>query len=81
MNLKAKRINYGQSLIWLEADGMELTPTRTIATNEVNNAVRRYCPKEVFDGFYEEYNKSLNNVATLSIPKVDELAVVLKFKV
>ena len=81
VTLKAKRINYGQSLIWLENEGKELTPTRTIATNEVNNAARRYCTKEVFEEFYEQYNKELNNVASLSIPKLDEIAIVLKLTV
>ncbi len=40
--LWAKQINHGQSQIWLEADGLKLTPHHTLATNEVVNVVRRH---------------------------------------
>ena len=79
--LQAKRINYGQSLIWLEVEGRELTPPRTIATNEVDNATRRHCPKEIFDEFYAQYHLGLDIIASLSIPNLDALAAELKLKV
>jgi hypothetical protein len=44
--LYAKRINNGQSEIWLETDGRELTQRRKLATNEVVNVTRRYCTPE-----------------------------------
>jgi hypothetical protein len=37
------QINHGQSEIWLEGDGKELTPRRKLATNEVVNVMRRHC--------------------------------------
>lgn len=41
--LYAQQINHGQSEIWLEADGKELTPRRKFAINEVVNVTRRHC--------------------------------------
>ena len=79
--LQAKRINYGQSLIWLEVEGRELTRPQSIATNEVDNVIRRHCPKEIFDAFYEQYHMGLDNIASLSIPNLDALAAELKLKV
>ena len=78
--LQAKRINYGQSLIWLEVEGREVTPSRTIATNEVDNIVRRHCPKEIYDRFYEQYHSGVGNVASLSMPDLDTIATDLKLK-
>jgi hypothetical protein len=54
--LYAQQINYGQSEIWLEADGKELTRRRKLATNEVVNVTRRHCTPEVFQAFYEGYH-------------------------
>jgi hypothetical protein len=50
--LEAKQINHGQSEIWLAADGKELTPHRTLATNEVVNVVRRHTAEDLFKAFY-----------------------------
>ena len=55
--LRTQQINHGQSEIWLEADGTELTNRRRLATNEVVNVTRRYCTPEVFQAFYSEYHK------------------------
>jgi hypothetical protein len=78
--LQAKRINYGQSLIWLEAEGKELTRPRTIATNEVDNVTRRHCPKEVFEGFYTQFHTGLDNVASLSTENLEAIAADLKLE-
>ena len=78
--LQAKRINYGQSLVWLEVEGRELTRPRIIATNEVGNVIRRHCPKEVFDAFYAQYHLGLDIIASLSIPNLDALAAELKLE-
>jgi hypothetical protein len=76
--LYAQRINYGQSEIWLEADGRELTQRRTLATNEVVNVTRRYCTSEVFQGFYVDYHIALGHVAKLALPNLDEIVADLK---
>lgn len=61
--LQTKRINRGQSEIWLEADGKKLTAHRTPATNEVVNVVRRHTPEEVFKKFYADSHVALQHVA------------------
>lgn len=64
--LYARQINYGQSEIWLEADGRELTQRRKLATSEVVNITRRHCMPEVFQAFYADYYRSVGDVATLA---------------
>ena len=76
--LYARQINHGQSEIWLEADGKELTQRRTLATNEVVNVTRRHCAPEVFAAFYVDYHVAVGHVAVLAVPNLDELAVELK---
>ncbi len=76
--LQARQINHGQSEIWLEADGKELTPRRTLATNEVVNVTRRHCPTEVFESFYKDYHRAVGHIASLAISNLDEVSAELK---
>lgn len=78
--LFARQINHGQSEIWLEADGKELTARRKVATNEVVNVARRCCTPEVFQAFYADYHITVGHVATLVGPNLDEIAVELRLK-
>ena len=78
--LEAKQINYGQSEIWLAADGKELTPHRTLATNEVVNVVRRHTAEDVIKAFYAEYHVALEHVASLSAQTLDAIATELKLQ-
>jgi len=78
--LYTQQINHGQSEIWLEADGKELTPRRKLATNEVINVTRRHCTPEVFQTFYAEYHIAVGHIATLTVPNLDEVAAELKLK-
>ncbi len=79
--LQTRQINHGQSEIWLEADGKELTLRRTLATNEVNNVTRRHCPTDIFETFYKQYHIALGHIASLSVPNLDEIAAELKLKI
>jgi hypothetical protein len=76
--LQAKQINHGQSEIWLEADGQELTPHRILATNEVVNVVRRYAAEDVFKAFYADYHVALGHVSSLDLTGFDRIAAELK---
>lgn len=76
--LQAKQINHGQSEIWLEAEGKELTPHRTLATNEVVNVVRRSTPEDVFKTFYADYHVALEHIASLDVANLDVIAAELK---
>ena len=78
--LYARQINDGQSEIWLEADGRELTQRRKLATNEVVNITPRHCMPEVFQAFYADYHRSVGDVATLAVPNLDEIATELSLK-
>jgi hypothetical protein len=79
--LHAQQINHGQSEIWLEADGKELTQRRTLATNEVVNVTRDHCTQEVFQSFYADYHRSVGHIATLGVPNLKEIAAKLRLKV
>lgn len=78
--LQAKQINHGQSEVWLEAEGKELTAHRTLATNEVVNVVRRATSEDVFKAFYAEYHIALEHIASLDVPNLDVIAAELKLK-
>ena len=78
--LYAQQINHGQSEIWLEADGRELTPRRKLATNEVFNVARRHCTVEVFQVFYADCHIAVGHVATLTVPNLDEIVAELRLK-
>lgn len=78
--LKAKRINQGQSEIWLETDGKELAARRTLATNEVINVTRRHCPPEVFEAFYKDYHVAVGHDVSLAAANLGEIAEELKLK-
>jgi hypothetical protein len=78
--LCACQINHGQSEVWLEADGEDLTEKRTIATNEVVNVIRRHCPPDVFQEFYRAYHVKIGDIATLAVTNLDEIAVELRLK-
>jgi hypothetical protein len=76
--LCALKINNGQSEIWLETDGKELTQRRKLATNEVVNVARRHCTPEVFQAFYADYNVAVGRIATLAVANLDEIAAELR---
>ncbi len=78
--LYAKQINHGQSEIWLDADGQELTPHRTLATNEVVNVMRRHAAEDAFKRFYADYHVALDHVATLDLVNLDGIVVELKLR-
>lgn len=78
--LCARQINHGQSEIWLEADGKDLTERRTIATNEVVNVARRHCPSDVLQEFYRAYHVAIGHVATLAVTNLDEIAAELRLR-
>jgi hypothetical protein len=78
--LCARQINHGQSEIWLEADGKDLTERRTIATNEVVNVTRRHCPSDVFQEFYRAYHAAIGHIARVAVTNLDEIAAELKLK-
>lgn len=63
--LQAKQINHGQSEIWLQAEGNELTPHRTLATNEVVNVTRRHCPEDIFKEFYLRDHIAVGQAASI----------------
>ncbi len=76
----ARRVNHGQSEIWIETDGKELTQRRTLATNEVLNVTRRHCVPEVFEAFCIEYSAAIGRVATLAGNNVDAVSAELRLK-
>ncbi len=78
--LCAQQINHGQSEIWLEADGKEITPKRKLASNEVVNALRRLCAPEAFQIFNADYHRAVGNIASLNVPNLEVIAVELKLK-
>jgi hypothetical protein len=80
ITLFAKRINHGQSEIWLSSNRKELTERRTLATNEVLNVTRRHCSPEVLGAFYAEYQSNIGRVAALLVPNLDEVAAELRLK-
>jgi hypothetical protein len=67
-------INHGQSKIWLEENGHELTSRRTLATNEVINVTRRQCAPEVFAAFNATYHSAIGQIAVLALPSLAEIA-------
>jgi len=78
--LCAQQINHGQSDIWLEANGKELTQRRRLATNEVVNVTRRHCPPDVFEKFYAGYRTAVDHITTLTVPNLEEIAAELQLK-
>ncbi len=78
--LHARQINHGQSEIWVEANGKELTQRRTLATNEVVNVARRLCSSEAFESFYSGYYRVVGNITTLNVPNLGELVSELRLK-
>ena len=76
--LHAQQINYGQSEIWLESDGKELTQRRRLAANEVFNVTRRHCASDTFQAFYVDYHTAVGHIATLAVPNPDEIAAELR---
>jgi hypothetical protein len=77
--LQAQQINHGQSEIWLEVGGKELTERLKLATNEVVNVTRRLCTPDVFQAFYADY-RAVGHVARLAAPNLREIASELKLK-
>jgi len=70
--LHARLINHGQSEIWLEVDGKEVTQRRTLATNEVN-VTRLQCTPEAFAAFYAAWQR-----CDAGRPNLDEIATQLR---
>jgi hypothetical protein len=69
VNCCARMINHGQSEIWLGGNGQELTPRRTLATNEVINVTRRHSP-EVFAAFNGTYHRAIGQIAVPALPSL-----------
>lgn len=61
--LHARRLNHGQSEIWLTEESQR----RVVATNAVYNAVRQHCSKDVFEAFYSTTQVHLGNVAEVFV--------------
>lgn len=76
--LQARLIDHGRSEIWLEADGEELTKRRNLATNEVVYVTRRHCTVEDYERFYADYHRVLGNIASLSVPNLEQIAAELR---
>lgn len=76
----AKRINHGQSEIWLGHNGKDITPRRTLATNEVLNITRRLCTLDEFQTFHADYYKAIDHVAILTVPNIEKLAVEFRLR-
>jgi hypothetical protein len=74
------QINHGQSDIWLEADGKELTQRRRLATNEVLNVTRRHCLPDVFEKFYADYRTAVDQITALTVPNLEAIATELRLK-
>jgi len=74
VNFCARMINHGQSEIWLAGNGHELTPRRTLATNEVINVTRRHCTPDVFAAFNAIYHGAIGQIAVLALPSLAEIA-------
>jgi hypothetical protein len=82
LSLHAKQINHGQSEIWLGgAHGQEMTPRRTLTTNEVLNVTRRHCSPEQFEAFYNESHVALGHIASLNVPNLNENASELRLRI
>jgi hypothetical protein len=77
--LYARLINHGQSQIWLVSDGTEITPRRTLASNEVRNIIKRLCP-EAFDTFYKDWHAAPGRAATLEVINLADVAKELGLK-
>jgi hypothetical protein len=74
----ARMINHGQSEIWLEGNGLELTPRRMLATNEVISVTRRHCAPEVFAAFNATYHSAIGQITVLALPSLAEIAAELR---
>jgi hypothetical protein len=79
--LCAKRINYGQSEIWTQLEGRELSSRRTLATNELFNLVRRHCEPEIFQKFHADCHTALGHIGMLSISNRGELMTELRLAI
>ncbi len=78
-HLCSRRINHGQSEIWLSDGASELSERRVMASNEVRNVVKRLCPDE-FQNFYDELYARLEVVATLDCQNVSKVSTELRLK-
>jgi hypothetical protein len=74
VNFCARTIDHGQSEIWVEENGHELTPRQTPATNAVVNVTRRHCAPEVFAAFNATYHSTIGQIAVLALPSLAEIA-------
>ena len=57
--LHARKLNHGQSEIWLADENKSVT----IATNAVVNAARKHCSNDSFEEFYSAMNVGIGNIA------------------
>ncbi len=76
--LLVQRINHGQSEIWLEADGKELTARRILATNEGVSVTQRLCASEVSERFRADFQMAIGQVATVVATNLNEVAAELR---
>jgi hypothetical protein len=78
--LHAPQINHGQSEIWLEVDGKELTQRRRLATNEVVNVTRRHCAHEVIQNVLRGLSHRCGPRRYSGCADLDEIAAELMLK-
>jgi hypothetical protein len=71
--LYAKRINHGQSEIWCSIGGAGDSPSRTIATNELFNVVRRFCTPDEFDAFHAGCHTGVGQIMQLEVAAVERV--------
>jgi uncharacterized protein YaeQ len=79
--LHSQQTNHGQSEIWLESEGLALTPRRKLPTNESLNVALYHCADDAFKAFYEQYHRSVDSLASLSLKGLEVIAEELRLKV
>lgn len=57
--LHARRVNHGQSEVWLGDESKR----RVVATNALYSAVRNQCSKDEFEAFYAATQTQLGTIA------------------
>jgi hypothetical protein len=73
----AKRLNRGQSEIYINSNGKESTH-RVLPTNELFNNVAFFYGLEETAAFYEAMQVRVGSVATLTVGQIDVLAAALR---
>lgn len=78
--LNARRINHGQSEIWLGKRDDASGPRRTLATNEVLSVISRLINAEAFDAFCAGYLSAIGHTAVLAVPNLEIISVELRLR-